>query len=206
MKIKNFLILTLFFGLCMVTAAQAAQTDTDINYNVSLKVNSAAVEGDVEAILTVTPDSTLFLGVNGVYDEDDYKIAGLRALMGSQILTNGLTGKLGFKAMAGKTEKHGPNSNIYGLGFMVSASYDLSQALPDYNAPFVLSASACLSPDPLSINDTDRIIEATADIDWNVLQNAAMTLGYRYIDIQLNNPHNWTEMNNSLYLGFKFKF
>ncbi|NOY68176.1 MAG: hypothetical protein GXP53_01595 [Deltaproteobacteria bacterium] len=203
MKIRSFVILTLFLGLCMVTAALA---DDAPHFNVALKANSAAIEGDVEAMLAITPDSTLFLGVNGVYDEDDYKIAGLRALMGSQILTNGLTGKLGFKAMAGETDRQGPDSNIYGLGFMVSAVYDLSKALPDYEVPFVLSASACLSPDPLSVNDTDRIIEVTADVDWNVLQNAAITMGYRYIDIQFNDPRNWTEMNNSLYLGFKFKF
>jgi len=200
---KRLVILTLFSTLCIIPPAFASGIT---HFNVALKANTNAIEGDVETVLPVTPDSRLYLGVNGVYDENDYRFAGFRALMGSPIITNGLTGKLGFKAMAGKAFNRGPDSDIYGLGFMLSASYDLSKAVSDYEVPFVISAAASLSPDPLSFGDTDRIIEITADIDWNVLENAAVTMGYRYIDIQFNDPRDWTEVNNSIYLGFKFRF
>ena len=190
-------------ALMLLTASAFAEN----HYDVSLRANQSAIEGDAEALLDLSPNpGTLTLGANAVYDADDFNFIGLRALMGSNIFTNGLTGKIGFKGVLGTVQRKGPDSSLVNLGFMVSASYDMSAAFPDYIVPLVASAALTFSPQPLCFNDTKEFTEATVDLDWKIMDNAAINVGYRYLKLKFDSPVHWQKTDNAALVGFKFFF
>ena len=136
MKMKFCRIGILLITVLMTLPCLAFAQD---HYVVGLRANQSTIEVDGEALMDLSPNpAVLTLGADGVYNSDDYNFVSARALMGSNMLTKGLTGNLGFKGVVGTAERRGPDSNLINLGFMISASYDLSDAFPDYIVPVVL--------------------------------------------------------------------
>lgn len=177
------------------------------HYTCGLRANQSSIEANAEALMDLSPNpAVLTLGADAVYDSDDFNFIALRALMGSNMLTKGLTGKLGFKGVLGTAERTGPDSNLINLGFMIAASYDLSDAFPAYIVPLTVSASYTISPQPLCFNDTKEYQEFTADLDWKIVNNAAINVGYRHLVMKFDSPVHWQKTDNAGFVGFKFFF
>ncbi len=202
MMLKRTAFATIFTILIFSYALPAGAQDT--HFSAALQANQNSVEG----IITITlPVAGSFIDVTGnvLYAEDRYSITGVGLLVGNEILT-GLTGKIGFRPVAGVLRRTGKDSDILAVGFSLQAEYDLSKVYLQRNIPLSLNASVTASPSPLSFEDTDNYFEATAGIDINVLENGAVTAMFRYINIDSDKPVSWKKDDATGYIGFKFKF
>jgi len=198
---KKFAILLITISLFLLFYANNLMADV---YNVRLSANQYALDSEFIGVFNVS-DSMLTVGGSGVYDNNDYKIIFLSALIGNEILIDGLTGGLGFKGAWGEAEKRNIDGDVLNLGFMCYASYDLSKSSLNHY-PVILSSSFYISPEPLSFGDTEEFIELLAECSWKILDQAALVLSYRYIEIDFTNRSKWQKSDSTGYLGLKFFF
>ena len=122
-----------------------------------------------------------------------------------EIFIKGLQGSLGFKGGWGEIEKPQQDGDLLNIGFNLSAAYDLSKAYSE-KLPVTLSSSVCISPQPLCFHDSEEFIEILAEIDWTILDNAALVLSYRYIEIDFKEQVKWEKTDSTGYVGLKFIF
>ncbi len=167
-----------------------------------IQANRSAVELYAESQFDTQP-STVYLGANGLYYEDKYSIFGIHTMVGN-VISRGLRAKIGFKGVAGefKRTRH-KNPDLLALGFSISGSYDLSEVIATHYVPVIFHATISYSPRPMSFDDTERFFEALLAADWMFLENAAITAGARYLDVDFGQ---WERSHGSGYLGFKFVF
>ncbi len=199
MKTDALMMVTISLILLCFTGSALAE---DFTYRLS--ANTDALDSEFTGSFDVS-DSRLTTGISGVYDTDDYKILFLSALVGNEILIDGLTGGLGFKGAWGEAEKRNYDGDVLNLGFTFYAGYDLSKNELN-NYPVTLSAGFTFSPEPLSFNDTKEFIEILAECSWKVVDQAAVVLNYRYIEIDFKNRNKWQKNDSTGYLGLKFFF
>jgi len=95
-------------------------------YTFRLGANNSSIDSEFEASIK-TPRSTITSGISGVYNEHDYKILYLKALIGNQLLAEELQGAIGFKGSIGEAEKYHIKSDIYDIGFSLAGSYKISK-------------------------------------------------------------------------------
>lgn len=190
----------LFLTIALVVLpASAAARD---QFSLGIQANRSAVEVFGEAAFAFAP-STFYAGASGLYYEDRYAIASIHAMIGN-VIRHGFTGKLGFRGYGGEfTRSSHSNPDLYGAAFSVSGHYDLSDVIASRYVPVILHGTFSFSPKPLSFNDTERIFEAILAADWKFLENAAITAGFRYLDVKFDH---WDKSHGSGYLGFKFIF
>ncbi|RJP86106.1 MAG: hypothetical protein C4518_14785 [Desulfobacteraceae bacterium] len=200
-KIKPSVLLTLIFSgifLCCSTASLA------VDYGFKLVANQSAIESEFEAVIP-SFNSTITAGAGGVYQSDDYKIGYAKALLGNDIFIRGLKGGLGLKGAVGEAEKGYRKDDIGNLGFTGAISYDLSKELGN-DFPVTLMSSLFVSPEPLCFEDTDGFFEFLAEADWKVLEQAAVVVSYRYINIEFDHYSDWKKIDSTGYLGLKLFF
>jgi len=174
------------------------------DFSFRLSANQKALDSEFIGLFDVS-DSKLMGSVGGVYDNDDYKIIFLNALIENEIFFDGLTGGLGFRGVWGEAEKRYIDGDILNLGFVCFASYDLSKT--DFNQfPVTFSSSLCLAPEPLSFLDTKEFIEILGECSWKVLDHAALVLNYRYIKIDFKKQTKFENSDSSGYMGLRFFF
>jgi len=170
-------------------------------FSYRLSANQKALDSEFIALFDVE-DSILMGSIGGVYDNNDYKIIFLNALIKNEIFFDGFTGGLGLRGAWGEAEKRYIDGDILNLGFVCFASYDLSKTTLD-NFPVTFSLNFCLSPEPLSFLDTKEFIE---ECSWQVLVNAALVENYRYIEIDFEKQVKYKKSDSSGYMGLKFFF
>ncbi len=200
-KMKPVLLLTLILSgifACFSSASLA------MDYTFRLSANRSALDSELEAIFP-SFNSILTTGVSGVYQSDDYKIAYAKALIGNEIFVRGLSGGLGLKAALGEAEKKYFKDDIASLGFTASLSYDLSKEF-GRDIPVTLLSSLTLAPEPLCFSDTKDFFEFLLECDWKVLEQAAVCVNYRYLNIDFNHNRNWQKIDNTGYIGLKLFF
>lgn len=193
------LVLILSFVSIVIAPTACAE-----NFSFKLLANQSSIDGGFETILPFS-ESDFKIGINGIYNNDDYKILFAKAELANQIFTEGLTGGLGFKGGWGEAEKAQRTGDLLNIGFVFSLAYDLSKA--DFKKiPIVLSSSVCVSPEPLCFNDSEKFLELLGEVDWMILENAAVVLAYRYIKIDFDKPTQWKKSDSNGYVGLKFSF
>jgi|GEM_PF-1268930 len=193
--------IVLFTCLVLVPGTLMAQDQ----FSLTLQANQSAIEFIGEAGFHLPP-STLYVGTNVLYDEDDYTVVGLQGHVGNIVEYEGLTGKVGLKAVVGDFEHPVEDSDLMALAFSAGVQYDLSDVVASYYIPVILSGTLNIGPKPLSFDDTDEYIEAVAAVDWKFLENAAITASYRYIEVDFERPVRWQKTDRDGYLGVKFIF
>ena len=198
---KTIALLTLMLsGICACCSTASLAVD----YTFRLVANQSALESEFEALVP-SFDSIITTGASGVYQSDDYKIAYAKALIGNEIFVRGLKGELGLKGAIGEAEKRSIKDDIGNLGFTAAVSYDLSKELGN-DIPVTLLSSLFLSPEPLCFADTNGFFEFLAECDWKVLEQAAVCVNYRYLNIDFNHKRNWQKIDSTGYIGLKLFF
>ena len=191
----------LLFLLVLSLAKPVAGADKDV-YMIGIHANHNAVEAFGEMGLYLQP-STMYFGANGLYYENRYAMLGVHAMIGN-VVHRGLTGKIGFKGVAGELKRSGnDNPDILALAFSISGSYNLSDVIVTHYVPVILHATLSISPKPLSFDDTELFLETVLGVDWMILENAAITGSFRYLYIDFDDLD---RSHGSGYLGFKFVF
>lgn len=204
MKKKAVIFWSLCFFMIGALLLPGAGTAQD-RFEFGLQANASAIEamGNVEFDM---PTGVLTLGGNILVDEDDYDLFGFQTLVGNVIDIEALTGQLGFKAVAGEAERPGSDSDVLVLAFSAGVQYDLSRALSRSDIPVTLHSYLHYAPDPTSFDDSDEYFEFIAGADWKILENGALIANYRYLEMDFEDPVNWQEIDNELYVGMKFMF
>ena len=194
----------ILFALLIPTCISIASVSYADNFSFKLLANRTAIDSGLDAVVNAK-GSNFITGISGVYNEDDYKILFVKAMVKNELFIDGLQGMLGFKGGWGEAEKHQQKGDMLNIAFALSVAYDLSIA---YSAqfPVTLSASASFSPQPLCFQDTDEFFETLAEVDWKVLENAALVASYRYIKINFNETTRWKKTDSTGYVGLKFSF
>ena len=197
---KTFTLSALVISI-LVSMTSVSSAD---NFSFKLLANRSAIDSGVDAVIRVK-DSNLVTGVSGVYDEDDYKILFARAMVKNELIIDGLQGMIGFQGGWGEAEKHQREGDLLNIAFALSVAYDLSVAYSN-QFPVTLSASISFSPQPLCFRDADEFFEILAEIDWKVLENAALVASYRYIEMDFKKETRWEKADSAGYVGLKFSF
>ncbi|MFW6081412.1 MAG: YfaZ family outer membrane protein [Desulfosalsimonas sp.] len=187
--------------LLILPAGTFAQQRSDLG----LQVNDSALEVLAGIEFPATPGQ-MRLDANAVYEDDEYKMLGASLTIGDTVVTPGLTGRLGFRGVLGEFERPGKDSDLYAAAFVMGAEYDLSSAYISRYIPVVLHATLNFGPSPLCFDDTDEYIELNGGVEWWIIENAALMLNFRYIDVEFDDPVRWDETDSAAYGGIKFRF
>ena len=197
---KTFVLSALVISI-LVSMTSVSSAD---NFSFKLLANRSAIDSGLDAVIHVK-DSNLVTGISGVYNENDYKILFAKAMVKNELFIDGLQGMIGFKGAWGEAEKHQRKGDMLNIAFSLSVAYDLSTVYSK-QVPVTLSAGVSFSPQPLCFQDTDEFFETLAEIDWKVLENAALVARYRYIEINFDERTRWEKTDSTGYLGLKFSF
>ncbi len=185
-------------ALFIIPAPGASQEE----FLFGIQANRSALDLYAETRFYTQP-STVYIGANGLYYEDKYSVFGIHAMVGN-VVSRGLTGKIGFKGFAGEFKRpRNKNPDLLALAFSISGSYDLSEVIATHYVPVIFHTTLSYSPRPMSFDDTERFVEAMLSADWMFLENAAITASVRYLDVDFGE---WERSHGSGYLGFKFIF
>ncbi|MCF8025124.1 MAG: YfaZ family protein [Desulfobacteraceae bacterium] len=201
MKLNYHLTAIVLILLLILPAAGFSQERFDLG----LQVNNSAIEV-LAGIELPTMPGQMRVDANGLYEDDEYKMIGASLTIGDTVITPGLTGRLGFRGIVGKFERTGKDSDLYSSAFVLEAEYDLSSAYLSYYIPVTLRAGANFGPSPLCFGDTENYMELTAGVEWWIIENAALMLNFRYIDVEFNDPVKWDETDSAAYGGIKLRF
>ena len=196
-KLTILIIISFFLFFC-------ANNSTADDFSYELSANQTALDSEFEAVIN-TSDTMIMPGISVLYKSDDYKILFLKALIGNEKRMDELPAIQGVQGAWGDAEKRDNDGDILNLGFTCYASYDLSKSDLN-NFPITLASSLFISPEPLSFGNTDKFIELSAECSWKILDQAALVLSYRYIEIGFENQTKWHKSDNDVYLGLKFFF
>lgn len=175
-------------------------------YRFELSASSSGLEAGFDVTQTLD-QASLTIGIGAMYENnhDDYKIANVKLALGDEILTPGLRCGLGFKVLGGEVEEDRRDGDLLAVGFLLSAAYEIPEiALP---IPVEVSASACAAPSALSFLDSERYLEIGTSLDFHIVKNGAIVLGYKRIKVHIHEHHrHWTMRDDAVFIGYRLKF
>jgi len=187
----------LFLFLAVPVTHAATETTVELN------VNRETVEGGIQLEYPVRANM-VSVGYDAIYNEDDYRIAGAEVLLGND-LTRDLECYLGFRGEYGEITALPQDPNLSHVGFTAKANYTVLREV--FAFPVVWGNQLTLSPKPMSFDETETYWSLRTNLDFNVLQNSGITVGYRYREadmIKRNRERSYDE--GSVFIGYKLTF
>jgi len=187
----------LFLFLVVPVTHSATETTVELN------VNHETVEGDIQLEYPVRTN-TVSVGYDAIYNEDEYRITGAEVLLGNA-LTRDLECYLGFRGEYGEINALPHDPNLSHVGFTAKANYTLLRdALP---FPIVWGNQLTVSPKPMSFDETEKYWSLRTNLDFNVLQNSGITVGYRYREADMEKRGREESYDEgSVFIGYKLTF
>ena len=154
-------------------------------YQLELNASHSSVEARFDIVQDLDV-GLLITGIGGVYNDndDDYKIADVKVAMGSEMLISGLNCALGFKGLLGEIEFDNIDGELGAIGFLLSAVYDIPKTVA--TIPLQVLAEVTVAPGPLCFIDSDKYLEIKTGLGIHILENAAIIVGYRHVDIHFD--------------------
>ena len=176
MKKKKIIGLIVFLTIAISGVAFAN------TYQLELNASHSSVEAQFDIVQDLDV-GMLITGIGGVYNDndDDYKIADVKVAMGNEMLIPGLICALGFKGLLGEIEFDNIDGKLGAIGFLLSAVYDIPKTV--VTIPLQILAEVTVAPKPLCFIDSEKYVEMKAGFGIHILENAAILVGYRHIDI-----------------------
>ncbi len=173
-------------------------------YDLELNASHSAIEARFNATLPLE-QGFLTTGIGAIYRDDDYKIADMKLALGKGILLPELRFNLGFKGVVGNIEKDYKDGDLIAIGFLFSGKYTIPKTISPI--PIDVSVGLSLAPDPLCFSDSDRYLDFRSSLDFRIVENGAIILGYRYIKVHLDDDHGQWEMSDAtLFVGYKIRY
>ena len=197
---KKITGLIVFLTIAMSSIAFANTYQLELN----------ASHSSVEARFDIVQDldiGLLITGIGGVYNDndDDYKIADVKVAMGSEMLISGLNCALGFKGLLGEIEFDNIDGELGAIGFLLSAVYDIPKTVA--TIPLQILAEVTVAPKPLCFIDSDKYVEIKTGLGINILENAAIIVGYRHINIHFDKGLANRKMSDDIIsVGYRLSF
>ncbi len=147
----------------------------------------------------------LTTGIGAAYSDDHYKIADVKLSVRKGIFLPELEFDLGFRGVLGNVEKDHRDGDLMAIGFLFSGRYTIPETISPI--PTDISVGFSLAPDPFCFKDSDRYLDVRASLDFCVVKNGAIILGYRYIKVRLGEDHREWEMSDAtLFVGYQLRY
>ena len=187
------------FIAIIVSSTSFAET-----YRIELNASQSNIEATFEDRVALA-HGFLTAGIGGMYDEDDYRIAHAKITLGDGVLLSGLSLNLGFKGILGNIEKDHKDSDVMAVGFLISGSYPIPEIVSPL--PIDVSLAFSIAPDPLCFLDSNMYMDVRASLDFRVVKNAAIILGYRYVEVRFDDDHrDWEKSDGTFFIGCRLEF
>ena len=175
-------------------------------YQLMLNASHSSVEAQFDIVHNLDV-GMLITGIGGVYNDndDDYKIADVKIALGNEMLIPGLNCALGFKGLLGEIEFDNIDGDLGAIGFLLSAIYDIPKTV--VTIPLQISAEVTVAPEPLCFIDSDKYVEIKAGLGIHILENAAIIVGYKHIDIHFDKGFANRKMSDDIIsVGYRLSF
>jgi hypothetical protein len=173
-------------------------------YEVELNASKSPIEARFD-YKRVVEHGSLTTGIGAIYSEDEYRIGYAKLTLGNELLLAGLRLHLGFKGALGEVENDSREADLMAIGLLFSGSYTIPETI--LPLPIDLSMSFSMAPDPLSFLDSDQYMDFRASLDFNIVKNAAIIFGYRYIEADLSHERgDWELSDETLFIGYQLRF
>jgi hypothetical protein len=190
--LKKFLLTSLAVASFSLNTAEININNEDLEVNA--KVDLANINYNIE------PD-TMFLGAKFLYVDEDksnnknmHHFYEVNFLMMREV-KDGLKFGLGLKVNHAKDFISSP------LGFEFSYKIPNTDVIPIYfNGQYYYATKV------LSYNDAETFMEYRINVDFEVIENGLLTVGYRKIDTNYEDKRGDITFNSSFFAGLKIKF
>ncbi|HUU41657.1 MAG TPA: YfaZ family outer membrane protein [Desulfatiglandales bacterium] len=195
---KKIMAQALFFTIIMSNISFASIYDLEVN------AGRSALEARFNATLPLEK-GFFTTGIGAVYNNDDYKIGDMKLALSKEILLPELMFSFGLKGLWGNIEEDNKDGDLMAIGLAISGKYIISEKILPF--PVAISAGLSLAPDSLSFLDSDRYLDIRASLDCFIVENGAIVLGYRYIEVHLDDNDGYWEMSDeTLFVGYQIKY
>lgn len=189
--------------IVFITIIMSSVSFADI-YDLELNTSRSALEARFNATLPLE-QGFLTTGIGAIYRDDNYKIADMKLALGNGESLPGFKFILGFKGVWGNVEKDYKDGDLMAIGFLFSGKYTIPETISPI--PIDVSAGFSFAPDPLCFLDSDSYLEVRTSLDFCIVKNGAIILGYRYIKVHLDDDHGQWEMSDAtLFVGYKIRY
>ena len=173
-------------------------------YQFELNAGFSSVEARFDIVQNID-HGMLITGIGGVYEDNDYKIADIKVALGSEILIPGLKCALGFKGLLGEIEFDNTDGDLGAIGFLLSVAYDIPSTIAII--PLQIFAEVTAAPKSLCFIDSDKYVETRAGLGIHVLENAAIIVAYKHIDIHFDKElANRKMSDDTVFIGYQLCF
>jgi len=173
-------------------------------YDLEVNASHSAIEGRLDKTMTIER-GLLTAGVGALYNDDDYLIGNVKLTLGNGISLPELRFNLGFKGVVGNVEKGQKDGDLTAIGFLLLGKYSIPETISPI--PIDVSVGFSYAPDSLCFSDSDRYVDFKASLDFRIVQNSAIVLGYRYIKVRFDeNGGPWEMSDDAVFVGIQLGF
>ncbi|MFC1764746.1 YfaZ family outer membrane protein [Planctomycetota bacterium] len=187
--------------LCLVASSGLGAAR---NYEFQLLAGSRYVELDFN-VRHPLEEGYLRTGVGGAYrDQTNQKYSLLHGTIGvgSTSFVEGLRVDVGFRGLVTKVENRPMDGSGGGLGFNIAALYQLPEKIS--KLPIRFFGELTWAPDVLCFSSLDRYREINTGVSFNIIDNAAIILDYRYRNFDMKT--NWGLSDDIVSVGVAVGF
>jgi hypothetical protein len=195
---KKIIVQIVFITILASTTSFASMYDLELN----------ASRSDVEARYSANLplDTGIFsTGLGVIYRDDDYRIADMKLTLGKKLLAPELRLSLGIKGVLGNVERDQKEGDLMAVGVLAEARYPIPQTISPI--PIEVSGGVSFAPDPFCFSDSERYLEVRTSLDFRVVENGAIILGYRYIHARLDDDQGqWKISDAVFFVGYRLRY
>jgi hypothetical protein len=171
---------------------------------IELNASRSSIEGGYEHVMPVEY-GFLTAGIGGLYSNDDYRIGHAKFTLGNGMSSAGLQFNLGFKGVLGNVEENSKEADLMAFAFLFTGTFTIPETIVPIPVDFSLNIS--MAPEPLCFLDSDRYLDFRTSFDFKIVKNAAIMLGYRYIETRLEQDQGtWEKSDGALFIGYRLRF
>ncbi len=182
------------------------------NNSVALYVNNEDFEAKLDLFLVSKSDqikleSGYYITGNmlrmdeGFTEGDDATIFGVGAYIKNNVIgTEGLWMAFGLRAEFADIGK----DKLFAVPLTAALSYRLPIEYYNYTTPTTFNAEVLYAPSPLAFSDSEEYLEYRFSVEVEMISQISVTLGYRYIDVDMANET--TKSRDAIYGGLRFSF
>ncbi|MBW1691695.1 MAG: hypothetical protein DRG87_06575 [Deltaproteobacteria bacterium] len=173
-------------------------------YDLEIHASRSDLEARFNADLPL--DKAVFsTGLGVLYRDDDYKLADIKLTLGKELLAPALRVSIGLKGVLGNVERDQKEGDVMAVGVLAAATYPIPQTISPL--PVEVSAGVSFAPGPFRFSDSERYLELRTGLDFRVVENGAIILGYRHIHARLDNSYGrWKISDSVLFVGYRLNY